>query len=148
MFLPAARWFPPSVKWLSGPFKANAESLMVDAGENLLSLWRRTRFKAELTSLLMRRDARCNGTNHRYFDLRQFKFFYTSQKVPITMFSRMPRSLLTPGNRPQENFVMSSSPAPDLRRASFCAKTERFLHSTTVKLALMTKLRNDGYPNF
>jgi hypothetical protein len=52
------------------------------------------------------------------------------------------------GNRPQENFVTSSSPAPDLRRASFCAKTERFLHSTTVKLALMTKLRNDGYPNF
>jgi hypothetical protein len=34
-----------------------------------------------------------------------------------------------------------------LRRAFFYAKTGRFLHSITVKLALLAKLINDGYPN-
>jgi hypothetical protein len=30
--------------------------------------------------------------------------------------------------------------APNLRRASLCAKTGRFFHSTTVKLTLLAKL--------
>lgn len=52
-------------------------------------------FGITLTSVPGRRDARCNRTNYRYFDFRQFELFCIHLKVPSIMFSRIPWLLLT-----------------------------------------------------
>jgi hypothetical protein len=45
-------------------------------------------------SLTVRRDARCNGMDSRYFDFREFNLFHTSQKALVLAFSLMFWSLL------------------------------------------------------